>query len=146
MNRVNELIIESGLSQKQVAIEVGVSRPTVSDWANNKKDPRGENLQKLAKLFNVDWRRILITAAPPVQQNPEPRPASSLTDEDLAKIASLVTTGADAPRTVEARIVSFGMDKLPSEDRETILAMIRAMFAKRPEGRYFEKGNKSDET
>lgn len=39
----------------------------------------------------------------------------------------------DAPHTLEARIVSGGMDKLPKEQREQILNVVRAMFAQHPE-------------
>ena len=64
---------------------------------------------------------------------PNPQAKSTLTDADLAKIASVVQVNSEAPRTVEARIVSFGMDRLPQEDRERLLAMIRAMYANRPD-------------
>jgi transcriptional regulator with XRE-family HTH domain len=37
------------------------------------------------------------------------------------------------PKTHEARIVSGGMDKLPQEQREQILNVVRAMFANHPE-------------
>lgn len=37
------------------------------------------------------------------------------------------------PRTVEARIVSFGMDQLPQEDREKLLAVVRAMYSNKPD-------------
>lgn len=74
MNRLNELMIERGLTQKDIAIAVGVSRPTASDWANNKKDPKGVNLQKLAAFLQVDWREILILKDR--QPQPEPAPGS----------------------------------------------------------------------
>lgn len=38
-----------------------------------------------------------------------------------------------APRTIEAKIVSFGMDQLPQEQREQILNVVRAMCANHPE-------------
>lgn len=43
--------------------------------------------------------------------------------------------GPAAPeiRTKEARIVSGGMDKLPQEQREQVLNVLRAMFSNRPE-------------
>jgi len=37
------------------------------------------------------------------------------------------------PKTIEARIVSGGMDKLPKEQREQILNVVRAMFTQHPE-------------
>ena len=51
MNRVKELCDRKGILQKELAISIGVSRPTVSDWWNKKKDPRGERLTKLSDYF-----------------------------------------------------------------------------------------------
>ena len=53
MNLVRELRKMAGLQQKEVAIAAGVSWPTVSEWEHGKKDPSGERLAKLAKLFDV---------------------------------------------------------------------------------------------
>lgn len=54
MNIVKELRERAGMQQKEVAIAVGVARPTVSEWEHQKKDPSGERLFKLAELFDVD--------------------------------------------------------------------------------------------
>ena len=60
------------------------------------------------------------------------RHPSTLTEQDIDAIAERVHNYSvpteNAPKTVEARIVSFGMDKLPHEDRERLLAMVRAMY------------------
>lgn len=42
-----------GLSQKQVAIEIGVKPPTVSQWESGIKTPSRDNLSKLASLYNT---------------------------------------------------------------------------------------------
>ena len=54
MNIVKELRERAGMQQKQVAIAIGVARPTVSEWEHQKKDPSGERLMKLAELFGVE--------------------------------------------------------------------------------------------
>lgn len=59
MNIVKQLRESAGLQQKEVALAVGVSRPTVSEWEHKKKDPSGERLMSLAKLFNVEPGIIL---------------------------------------------------------------------------------------
>lgn len=46
-------------------------------------------------------------------------------------------TSSDQPVTAEARILAKGIDKLPKEQREQALSVIRAMFAKYAD--YFEK-------
>ena len=115
MNIVRELRKKAGIQQKELAIEIGVSRPTVSEWESNKKDPSGERLKKLAAFFGVDELVV------------------------LGKGISDLTNNDDVPKTREARIVSAGMDKLPKEQREKILAMFRAMYSDHPE--IFKEGN-----
>lgn len=80
MNIVRELRLKAGMQQKEVALYVGVANPTVSEWEHQKKDPSGERLKKLAKLFGVTPEAILgvdlnaimakfTTAYPMPQQN-----------------------------------------------------------------------------
>lgn len=163
MNRVQELIVGSGMSQKQVAIEIGVSRPTVSDWANNKKDPNGENLHKLAALFNVDWHEIVVTPpewnpiyptgtafrrVPPGLMSGRPAP-QGLTDEDVQRIAEYVRQkhpdlDDGVPRTKQARILAAGIDKLPEADRDRAVAFYQLLFA--DHANYFSEKGDTDET
>lgn len=53
MNRIRETREGKGLSQKQVAIEVGVKSPSVSNWESGKTTPTPENYIAMARLFNV---------------------------------------------------------------------------------------------
>lgn len=50
----------------------------------------------------------------------------------------------EVPLTSEARILAAGIDKLPKEQREQALNVIKAMFAKYSS--YFEEGSQTDET
>lgn len=59
MNRVRELRKRAGMQQKELAIALGITRPTVSDWERNKKDPGPNNLKKLSEIFNVSTGVIL---------------------------------------------------------------------------------------
>ena len=54
MNIVKELRERNGMQQKELAILVGVSRPTVSEWEHGKKDPSGERLRKMSQNSNAD--------------------------------------------------------------------------------------------
>lgn len=47
------------MSQKYVAISVGVSAPMVSQWESGIKQPSKENLVKLANLFGVSTDFLL---------------------------------------------------------------------------------------
>lgn len=103
MNIVKELRKKAGIQQKELAISIGVSRPTVSDWESNKKDPSGERLRKLAEFFDVDELMI------------------------LGKGVIDYTKESNRPNTVTARIVS-GIDKMPEDQQERILAGLCNMF------------------
>ena len=55
------LSLSKTLNFTKTANEFYVTQPTVSDWEQNKKDPSGERLKKLAEYFGVDeaelWER-----------------------------------------------------------------------------------------
>ena len=59
MNRVRELRKAKNMQQKELALAIGVSFPTVSEWERQKKDPSGERLQKLAEFFSVEPIEII---------------------------------------------------------------------------------------
>lgn len=122
MNIIRELRKKKGVQQKELSIAIGVSQPTVSDWEKNKKDPSGENLKKLAEFFGVD--ELIVMG----------RGVVDLTKEDLTKEYEGI------PKTIEARIISGGVDKMSKTQREQVLAVVKAMFANHPE--LFEEGDK----
>lgn len=59
MNKIKELCTRRGIDQKEVALRIGVSQPTVSDWFNQKKNPRDERLEKLCDMLDVTEAVIL---------------------------------------------------------------------------------------
>ena len=120
MNNVRELRKKKGIQQKELALEIGVSNATVSDWEHGRKNPSGDRLRRLAEFFGVDPADVLGENQPaaPVSATPE-------TDQIVQRL--LQQLGAQ-PQTYEARIVSGGMDKMPKQQREQILAGVRAMF------------------
>ena len=129
MNIVRELRRKAGIQQKELAIEIGVSCPTVSDWETNKKDPSGERLKKLAQYFGVDELVILGKGVVNLDR-PETEQIKQMILDKLK---------ASQPQTDEARILAAGIDKLPKEKREQALDVVKAMF--RDYADYFEKGD-----
>lgn len=69
MSTLKELMRLRDIKQKQIAMEIGVTQPTVSDWVNGKKIPEGKNLQKLAKLLDVDPTVILGYSEPKPEED-----------------------------------------------------------------------------
>ena len=162
MNRVGELLEQRGMSQKELAISMGIAQPSISAWVTQKADPARRNLKRLCEIFNVDRRYLLCedekwdveypegialrrVATPSKGYSSEPRKTySGLTDEDLARIASLVSVSGDAPRTIEARVLAAGVDRMPAEERERALKVMQLIFAKY--AKYFEEGATPDDT
>lgn len=68
-NRIRQLRIDAKLTQQQVATHVGVSRVAVAKWeSGNTKDLKPENLFKLADLFKVNERDIVLGSSTPAQK------------------------------------------------------------------------------
>lgn len=121
MNIIRELRKSAGMQQKELAAIVGVSVATISDWETQKKNPSGERLKKLAETFNVH-PLVVLGVMQPTNGDPD----------------------SSVPQTVEARIVSFGMDQLPQEEREKILSVLRIMYMNNP--KLFREETSNDDT
>ena len=50
---------ENGLSQKDVALAVGLNQSSISDWENDISRPDYETLFELCKLYNVTIYELL---------------------------------------------------------------------------------------
>lgn len=53
MVRIKELRQRKNIPQKQLAIDLHVSQPTVCDWESGRKTPSARSTQKLADYFGV---------------------------------------------------------------------------------------------
>lgn len=135
MNIVRELRKKMGIQQKELAIAIGVSCPTVSAWESNKKDPSGERLKKLAKYFDVDELVILgkgtfVPDQPGLFVPIKPEiSGKSETEQIIERLLQQLQ-----PRTPEAQLISVAVDKMPQENREKALNMMKAVYSD-----YFEK-------
>lgn len=70
MNKIRQCRELNHMSQKYVALSVGVSAPMVSQWESGIKKPSMENLVKLASLFGVTTDYLLDhSPATPAQDN-----------------------------------------------------------------------------
>ena len=109
---LNYYLSVSGKLQKDLADFVGAKTTTVSGWTRGVSYPRADAMEKIALFFGIPTSRLVGY----VQE-----------DSDSSITESLV------PKTAEARIVSGAMDKLPQEQREQILNVVRAMLTQHPE-------------
>ena len=56
---MNKTIIETELTQAQIANIMGVKQPQVSNWLNGKRLPTSQNLVKLANILNYYPEELL---------------------------------------------------------------------------------------
>lgn len=59
MNKIRALREAANKPQKELAIDIGVRQPTISDWEAGRKDPSTKNAQKLASYFGVSVDYLL---------------------------------------------------------------------------------------
>ena len=107
---IKEIRKKHYLNQAAVAKMIGVTQSAVSQWENDLTRPNSYQLEAIAQAFNISIDELL---------------ADSIQEKE-----------SNAPKTIEARAVSSAMDKLPKEQRELLLNMVRAMFPNN-----FEKGD-----
>ena len=56
---MKKIIIETELTQAQIADIMGVKQPQVSNWLNGKRLPTSQNLVKLANILNYYPEELL---------------------------------------------------------------------------------------
>ena len=91
MNKIKKCREANHMSQKYVAVSVGVSAPMVSQWESGVKKPSMENIVKLASLFGVTTDYLLD------HDVPDQQPQNQLSDEQqlIMIFRQLNQTGRD---------------------------------------------------
>jgi len=59
MNRIKELRESKGIQQKELALDLGVTQPTISNWELGIKIPSAKSTRKLADYFGVSVDYLL---------------------------------------------------------------------------------------
>lgn len=116
-NQIRNLRESRNLTQEQLAELASLNRVTVAKYESGRVEPGANALARIADALEVSTDVLL-----------------GRSEEER--------TVPEGPHTVEARIVSGGIDKLPKEQREQALNVLRAVFTEYAD--YFEKGNEND--
>lgn len=90
MNRFRECREASGLTQKYVALTLGVKGPSVSNWESGKTTPTTENIAALAKLYNVSVDYLL------GRDEEQPQAALSPADRQRRDVEAMLRAMSDA--------------------------------------------------
>lgn len=77
-NRLVKLRKEKGLSQEDLAAQIGISRQAVSKWERAEASPDTDNLILLARLYGISLDTLLATE----DEIPEPRREEPFRSED----------------------------------------------------------------
>ena len=100
MLHLRDLRIKRGLSQADVARELGISRQSYNFYENGKRDPDTAMVKVLAEFFGVSTDYLLGRDEPDTKQ--------LMSSPEVQEIANLY-------------------DKLPEDKKALVLAMARAM-------------------
>ena len=100
-----------GISQRQAALGLNLSPTVYNRYENGIREPSNIVLLAMADYFGVTVDELL---GREIEDPPDGQ-----------------------TRTIEAKIISAGIDKMPKEDRDKALNMMRLMFTEYAE--YFDK-------
>ena len=139
--KIKAMRLSRNMTQGELADRINQRSSSIYMYEKGKRKPNIEILEALADVFNVplstflenDLKTVRNDLQMSLDENSNRHSAKSgLTDEDLAKIAQIVSDRhpeiSDAPKTEEARILASGIDKLPQADRMRALEFMRLMF------------------
>lgn len=106
-DRFREAADESRLRDSELSAALGVSQSTVSAWRTGARSPKPPTIAQVAAYFGVspEW----------------------LSGKDVPRYPEPVAPPGER-HTIEARIISHGVDSMPPEQRERALVMFRLIF------------------
>lgn len=61
VNRLKEILVIKGVSQKDLAEKMGVNVNTIANICNNRTQPHLLDLKKMAEILDVDIRELLVS-------------------------------------------------------------------------------------
>lgn len=106
--RIRALRKQRGLNQDQLAELASLNRVTIAKYESGRVEPGAQALARIADALEVSTDALLGRS------------------DEIPEVVK-------KPITLEARIVSGGMDQLPKEQREQIVNVLRAMYANNPD-------------
>ena len=124
--KIKKLRLSLGLTQTEFARKLFVTPAAVSQWESNNTRPDMDRLMKISKEFSVSLDYF--------SDDPS---AKTYTEAELIKQHILIELGATQPKTIEAKIISGAVDRMPKEKREQAINIMKAVFDQYSD--YFER-------
>ena len=120
-DRIHDLRISKSYTMEELGHKVGVGKGTIKKYENGSiKNIPSDKIEAMAEALET---------------TPEYLMGWTENEQQLAQSSDSgpVNRTLHAPKTLEARIVSFGMDSLPKEEREKILSILQTMYNNNPD-------------
>lgn len=121
MTRLRECRERAGFSQKQVAVILKLSGPSVSNWENGKTNPTHENLARLADLYQVSIDYLM-------GRDEEQDAPDGMTDDEREMWELREAARRDPDRRVLLKLAKNGT----AQDVKQAVAIIDALRATNP--------------
>ena len=61
INKIKEVLVRKGISQKDLAEKLAKNEHTISNWCINKSQPHLKELQRIAEILDVDICELLVS-------------------------------------------------------------------------------------
>ena len=61
INKIKEVLVREGMSQKELASRLNKNEHTVSNWCINKSQPHLKELKKIAGILDIDICELLVS-------------------------------------------------------------------------------------
>lgn len=124
--KIKMLRTSQGLSQTDFAKRLFVTPAAVNQWERDVSTPSTDRLIQIANEFSVPLDFFSSDSA-----------GKKYSEAELIRKHILIELGATRPKTAEAKILARGIDKLPKEQREMAINIMKAVFAQHAD--YFER-------
>ena len=116
-DRLRQYREQQNLSQDELAELASIHRVTLSRYESGRVEPGAQALARIADALGVTTDILL------GRENEK--------DKDQNP----------PPRTLQARIISGGVDQLPQDERDRILSVLQAMYSNYPDLFDYKKGD-----
>lgn len=117
--RLQKSMAASGMTASELSEKSGISEANISNYINGKYVAKQDKCFLLAQALGVDPGWLMTGDEPTREPSEESGP----------------------PKTIEARILAKGIDKMPSEQRDAILNMMMGLYP----GLFDRKGTEDDD-
>lgn len=120
-DKVKDLRKKTGKTQEDVAKSIGLSRPAYSHIENNRNEPDGDTLKKLASYYNVTTDYLLDHNVP-----------QWATEKDMMDLEDMLNSNVN---------MAYGGERLTEEEKQRVKDVLTGIFWEKLEKRKRSDGS-----